>query len=306
MSVSLELCKSLGPSLRQYSRIMKKNGLKISLLFLICNLSCVALISQTPDPTRILSEMITAVRNIKTIQFSIVQTERMDGILDNQVDAVKMQLSPLKMYISAESPGKSYEVLWLQGENKGDAWVHPGTFPYITLSLNPEGNTMKLGHHSIFAINLNYIADLVNDAMIKDRKDLSKIVQYQGLYDVDGRLCYKIVLNYPTFKQIPYVVRKAEDLVSIAADHHVSEYMIFERNKNIKNYTDITPGQTILIPERYAKSIVLFIDKISKLPIIEMMYDDAGLFERYEFRKIKLNPDFPENAFSKDNPEYHF
>ena len=82
--------------------------------------------------------------------------------------------------------------------------------------------------------------------------------------------------------------------------------MIFERNKNIKNYTDISAGQIIFIPERYAKSIVLFVNKISKLPVIEMMYDDIGLFERYEFRKIKLNPEFPENVFSKDNPEYHF
>jgi len=62
-----------------------------------------------------------------------------------------MQIHPLKIYISAESPGKSYEVLWLSGENNGDAWVHPGAFPYFTLSLNPEANTMKLGHHSIFA-----------------------------------------------------------------------------------------------------------------------------------------------------------
>jgi outer membrane lipoprotein-sorting protein len=285
---------------------MKKNSLKISILLLVCNLSFANLISQTPDPTRILEEMISTIKNIKTIQFSIVQTERMQGILSNQADAVKMQMNPLKIYISAENPGKSYEVLWAQGTNNGNAWIHPGAFPYITLSLNPEGNTMKLGHHSIFAINLNYLADLIIDAMNKGKKNFSEIAQYQGLYDVDGRLCYKIVLNYPTFKQLPYVVRKAEDLVSIAADHHVSEYMIFERNKNIKNYTDISPGQTILIPERYAKSIVLFIDKISKLPIIEMMYDDAGLFERYEFRKIKVNPDFPENVFSKDNPEYHF
>jgi len=83
----------------------------------------------------------------------------------------------------------------------------------------------------------------------------------------------------------PYIVKKGEDLVIIAEKTHVNEYMIFERNKNINSYTDVKPGETILVPERYARSIVLFIDKELRLPLIEMMYDDQGLYERYEFKK---------------------
>jgi outer membrane lipoprotein-sorting protein len=279
---------------------------KLLLILLVGNFWFGILFSQIQNPTQILNEMITVIRNIKTIQFSIVQTERFKGMLENQMDAIKMQVQPLKIYISAESPGKSYEVLWIAGENKGDAWVHPGGFPYFTLSLNPEGNTMKLGHHSIFALNLNYFADLIRDVMKKDGENFEKIAQYQGLYDVDGRLCYKVLLDYPTFKLNPYVVMPGEDLVTIAEKNHVSEYMIFERNKNIKNYTDIKAGQTILVPERYAKSIVLFIDKELKLPIIEMMYDDLGLFERYEFKKLKLNPNFSDKEFTKECTVYHF
>jgi outer membrane lipoprotein-sorting protein len=285
---------------------MKNSFLKRLMIFLIIILHFGNVISQTQNPTQILDEMITSIRNVKTIQFSIVQTERFKGSLSNQVDAIKMQVKPLKIFISAESPGKSYEVLWITGENKGDAWVHPGAFPYITLSLNPEGNIMKQGHHSIFALNLNYLANLITDAMKKDIKEFEKISSYQGLYDVDGRLCYKILLDYPTFKLNPYVVKPGEDLVTIAEKNHVNEYMIFERNKNVKNYTDIQAGQTILLPERYAKSIVLFIDKELKLPIIEMMYDDEGLFERYEFKKVKLNPEFSDKEFTKEQPEYHF
>ena len=264
------------------------------------------LFPQTPEPGIIINDMIGAIRSIKTIQFTIIQTERIDGNLKNQADAVKMQMNPLKMYISAESSGKSYEVLWVKGANNGNAWVHPGDFPYFTLSLNPEGNNLKLGHHSIFAINLNYLADLISHEIKVDQKSLSQYIKYQGLYDVDGRICYKILLEFSSFKLIPYTVKTGEDLVTIAAQHYVSEYVIHEKNKEISRATDLKPGDKILIPERYAKSMVLFIDKNLKLPIIEMMYDDKGLFERYEFRKIQLNPTFQDKVFSKDNPEYHF
>jgi hypothetical protein len=285
---------------------MKNYKYKGWIFILICNLHFGQSDSQVPDPTRILNEMITTINNIKTIQFTIIQTERLNGTLKNEADAIKMQMNPLKILISAENPGKSYEVLWIAGENKGDAWVHPGTLPFVTLSLNPEGNSMKRGHHSIFATSPNYLTNLIVDAMKKDGKNFEKIAHYQGLYDVDGRLCYKILLDYPTFRFNTYVVRPGEDLVTIAKKYHLSEFMIVERNKEINSYSDVKPGQTILMPERYAKSIVLFIDKDSKFPIIEMMYDDLGLFERYEFKKIKLNPEFSKNEFSKDNPEYHF
>ena len=285
---------------------MKRTVSILFLILLIQNNSGILLFSQIPDPGLILNEMINAIRSIKTIQFTIIQTERIDGILKNQADAVKMQMNPLKMHISAENPEKSYEVLWVKGANNGNAWVHPGQFPYFTLNLNPEGNNLKLGHHSIFAINLNYLADLISHEIKVDQKSLAQYLKYQGLYDVDGRICYKILLEFQSFKLIPYTVKVGEDLVSIASQNYVSEYVILEKNKEINRATDLKPGDKILIPERYAKSMVLFIDKNLKLPIIEMMYDDKGLFERYEFRKIQLNPTFQDKVFSKDNPEYHF
>jgi outer membrane lipoprotein-sorting protein len=286
---------------------MKSCKYKGWILILFCILPYGLSYPQVPDPTRILNEMIATINNIKTIQFTIIQTERLNGTLTNEADAVKMHMNPLKILISAANPGKSYEVLWLSGENNGEAWVHPGSFPFVTISLDPEGNIMKRGgHHSIFATSPNYLANLIRNAIKKDGKNFEKIAHYQGLYDVDGRLCYKILLDYPTFRFNPYIVKAGEDLVAIAEKNHLSEYMILERNKEISSYSDVKPGQTIMIPERYAKSIVLFIDKESNLPIIEMMYDDLGLFERYEFKKIILNPEFSKNEFSKDNPEYHF
>lgn len=285
---------------------MKFIYLKILFIILLINSGAEQIWSQNSDAISILKEMIDSIRKLRTIQFTLIQTERFNGLLKNQSDAIKMQISPLKIYISAASTGKSYEVLWIQGQNEGKALVHPGGFPYVTLNLDPEGNTMKEGHHSIFATNLNYIADLVYDAMKKNADNLPGIVSYQGLYDVDGRICDKILLDFHTFRLIPYTVKPDEDLVTIAARHNVNEYMIFEKNKTIKSYTDISPGQTIQIPERYAKSMVIYIDKELKLPIIEMMYDDMGLFERYELKKIKVNPSFSSEVFSKRNTEYHF
>jgi outer membrane lipoprotein-sorting protein len=36
------------------------------------------------------------------------------------------------------------------------------------------------------------------------------------------------------------------------------------------------------------------------------MYDDQGLYERYEFKKLKLNPNFSDAEFTKEYASYHF
>ena len=74
----------------------------------------------------------------------------------------------------------------------------------------------------------------------------------------------------------------------------------------MKGYLDVKPGQVIHIPNNYAKSLTLYISKNTLLPLVELIYDDKGLYERYEFTELKVNPMFPVEEFTQDNPAYNF
>ena len=56
----------------------------------------------------------------------------------------------------------------------------------------------------------------------------------------------------------------------------------------------------------YAKKSVVYIDRINYLPLKQEMYDDKGLFEKYEFLNLKINPTIYEEEFTEGFKDYNF
>jgi outer membrane lipoprotein-sorting protein len=102
------------------------------------------------------------------------------------------------------------------------------------------------------------------------------------------------------------VVQNGENLVTIAYKLFVSDYMIMSVNSDIDGYYDVKPGQKIKVPNAYARKTFLFIDKETYLPVVQIMYDEKGLFSKYEFTDVKVNPKFSDVDFSKENDQYDF
>ena len=50
----------------------------------------------------------------------------------------------------------------------------------------------------------------------------------------------------------------------------------------------------------------MYIDKKMYLPINITVYDDEGLFEAYEFTKMRINHSFTSDEFSKNYKGYGF
>ena len=82
--------------------------------------------------------------------------------------------------------------------------------------------------------------------------------------------------------------------------------MILEKNPGIKHYRDVQEGQLIRVPIAYAQKMTLDIDPLTYLPVIIEIFDEQGLYERYEYRDIRVNPAFGSNTFREDNPQYSF
>ena len=101
------------------------------------------------------------------------------------------------------------------------------------------------------------------------------------------------------------MVQKGETVLSIAQKLGLSEYMILQHNK-LKTYTAIAEGQTIMVPNSYAKEMTLYIDKSTTLPVFIKVEDEKGLFEQYTFRNVNVNPAITADEFSRKDKEYHF
>jgi outer membrane lipoprotein-sorting protein len=48
------------------------------------------------------------------------------------------------------------------------------------------------------------------------------------------------------------------------------------------------------------------VDKLSFLPMVQIVYDDKGLYSRIEYSSFVMNPAFTEEDFSKKNKKYGF
>lgn len=51
---------------------------------------------------------------------------------------------------------------------------------------------------------------------------------------------------------------------------------------------------------------MVYIDKQNYFPIYQEMWDNKGVFEKYEFKDLKVNPNYAADEFSSGFSGYNF
>lgn len=252
----------------------------------------------------LLIKMVKSIKEIQCLKYNLKITERGKKGYNHYESSVKLNRKPRKLYIYI----KGIEVLWTAGTNNGKALVKPNSFPYINLSLDPMGNLMRQDqHHTINEMGFDYFGGIIEYCILKFSDKLDQSVKLEGEEKYNNRLCYKISINNKDFAQTTYTVGASENLTSIARKLFVSEYMIVEMNPKLKDYFDILkPGQVIKVPNWYAKTVTIYIDKFYFLPIGVQIYDDKSLFEEYNYFFLQVNPKFEEDEFTREFKDYNF
>lgn len=251
----------------------------------------------------LIDKIFTAVENVKTLRYNLQCNERIKGKMQHTESKVKLQVSPRKLYLYI----KGIEVLWVQGQNNGNALVNPNSFPYINLNLDPYGSLMRADqHHTIHEMGYQYLYDILKDGYKKAGDNLNKYFTVMPDEKHNGRDCYKLAIAFPDFAWVPYTVKKGENLTTIARKLRVSEYMVLENNPKLGGYNDVKEGQVIKVPNAYAKMTLLLVDKEYLLPVNNKVFDEKGLFETYEYFDLKVNPPIAPEEFTKDFNGYNF
>ena len=245
------------------------------------------------------SRLLAAIDGVQSLRYVVAAQERVENRLLPMRSTVKLTAAPLRVYLKNQ---QGAEVLYVAGQNGGDALVYPGTFPYLTLRLDPRGSLMlRNQHHSLLQIGFGLIASLLRTS------EPAFVRSFRAADDsvVAGRACHVLRSSYPAFRYVAYRAGTGETTASVAARLNCGEYRILERNKLAVN-TKLAPGQVVQVPNAYGSRTVVLVDERTFLPAAVAVYDERGLYEKYEFSNVLANQAIPAAEFSKDFPGYKF
>jgi len=260
-----------------------------------------------PTAIQLVNQMLAAGQKVQSLKFNLHKQERIKSKLATESSTVKLQTQPFKVYIKYESPSPAIEVLFASGQNNNEALVRPRSFPWTTISLNPNGSTMRDGqHHTLFEIGFSQIISTTDYLLKKYGNQTNSMLKLNGTINWNGLSCYQLTVDNPNFRYIEYTVGKNETLLNIANKFKLSEYLILEKNPGIDDYTEVSSGQKIKIPTDYARKINLLLDQKTNLPVVIKIYDEQGLFEQYEYHNLQVNPVLKDTEFTKTYKDYKF
>ncbi|SNR57686.1 MULTISPECIES: DUF1571 domain-containing protein [Hymenobacter] len=268
-----------------------------------------AAVATAPKPTeklttdQVISRLSGAIENLKSLRCNVRAQERIAGSYQQARTTMKMSFKPYKVYLRNQ---KGIEVLWVTGQNNGDAWVYPNSFPYVTLSLDPKGSIMrKSQHHSVLDAGYGTIAEMLHGSEQRLDHSFEKNFRYTGDTILAGRAAYVLRTDYPQFRYVTYKTTKAESVTAISDKFGCGEYRILERN-DLAAGAIVPAGRTLQVPNAYGRRVVLCVDQKMFLPLVVQVHDDKGLFEKFEFSDVVPNQPIPAQEFTKDFKGYKF
>lgn len=273
-----------------------------------------AIVAFKPAPesqTRtIINKSLAAMASHKGSTYTMRGSERLVGRSGLRTADIftKVSVSPQKTYMKMiTDPNKGTELLYVKGERGDKALVNAGKMiPTVTLSPF-NGLVTKDQHHTMLSAGFAIVNKIISEGVRKAdaQGKFDSVFRYVGDVTWNNRACYKIIIEDPTYTYTTYKAQKGENMYSVALKFLVPEYSMVELN-GVKHFEEDLGGKMLKLPTSYAKKTVLYIDKQNLFPVFQEMTDDKGIFERYEFYNLVINPTFKSDEFTKDYSEYGF
>lgn len=291
----------------------KPSYFRISYLYPPMRLERILLLSlavgwaQTPQPLALLDSMIERTGRLKTLRYELKKYERIRGKLVLEHMRFKLRRNPFAVYGYQYSPRKGVEVLFPAEKGSPKILAKPNTFPYLPISLDPYSDlVLEDQHQTIYAVGFDMVRALLLAARSKYHDKLPQLVRYEGALTWDGRPAHKLTLQPPAYQITSYTATGKENIFQISEKLRVNWYKILELNGLKSANTTPKAGQVLKVPSDYGKVIRLIIDAERLVPLVVEVEDEVGLYERYEYYKLEVDPPLTEQDFSRANPEYKF
>jgi hypothetical protein len=263
---------------------------------------------KVPAIEELLQQAENTVKSLKDYQGKILRKERMRGKLVQQYNTFKFA-RPFQVYLGFIKPFKGREVIFRRGWNEDEIKVHKGSFPDLTVNLDPRGSrAMNRSHHPITDFGFESTIRLMSKNLRRAVKHGEGDVRISDGGELFGRKVWKIEVSFPR-KGSLVTVKEDETLWEIARRTGQDMYWILYSNqdKGWEDPDDVDEGDKVYVPGYYGAKAEFFIDKQNGLPVKLVTLDRKGrLYESYEYPEVRLNPGLTAKDFDPDNEEYDF
>ena len=259
---------------------------------------------------KVIDNMLNAIIKNKGSIYTMKGTERAKGKATPNVIEMynKVNVSPLKIYGKVLSElNKGSELLFVKGERGDKVRVNPGKFlPSLNLAHTSILLT-KDQHHTILTSGFIIVYKLMTEGIKRAdaQGGFDKVFKLDGEVTYNGKKCFKVIVDDPTYAYVTATGLAGEDLYTFARRLLVPESAVMDLN-GLKHFDENVTGKTLKVPTSYAKRTVLLIDQQTNFPISQEMSDEKGVFEKYEYSGLNTNPVFKADEFSETFSEYKF
>jgi hypothetical protein len=222
------------------------------------------------------------------------------------VEILQLKHSRGRIYLHVvDGPRRGAEAIWAPGWNGGKVRVHKGSFPDVTVNLDPHGAMMMSGqHHPIEHATLGYAVAGLLENVRRSEGDAGRHMRWLGEARVAGRAADLVELSIP-WRTRRHVVDGGEDAWTLGRRFGVEPYMVAHTN-GVAKLDGFSDGQQIVVPLYGASRALLSIDRASHLPSRLELYDGAGqLYEQYEWTRLDTSP-LTDGDFDPHNQFYAF
>jgi outer membrane lipoprotein-sorting protein len=255
---------------------------------------------------------------IETAEKTLSGTKDYSGKLLRQelfLDGMKKQLNtfkfkkPFSVYLRFIDPFGGREVIFVRGWNDDEIKVHKGSFPDITVSLDPRGSrAMERSHHPVTQFGFENTLKMAakNLRLARQRGEGEIKVSDGGV--INGQPVWKIEARFP--KVGNYVTAKDDEtLWDISKRTGQDMYLLLYTNQD-KKYDepdDVDEDDRVFIPRYYGGQAEFHVAKETSMPVRVIIRDWQGrLYEQYDYSEVKLNVGLTRKDFDPDNKEYNF
>jgi hypothetical protein len=258
-----------------------------------------------PSVEQILKDSEEAIAKIKDYTVVMNKQERFEDGIENATMEFKFQ-RPFKVYVKYRRPHQGREAIYKPGWNDGEVKVHKGSFPDVTMNLDPYGSwAMDGNHHPITHFGMENTIKFSARNMRKAQK------RNEGTFKVTegtlfGKPVWKIWATFPKGGHFT-TTKEDETLWDISKRTGQDMFVIMWANKDYDEPDDPDEGDKVFIPRYYCSRAEYFISKETKLPVKTISWDWAGrLYESYEYPEMKFDVGLTAKDFNPDNPKYDF
>ncbi len=264
-------------------------------------------LAQNTDTKAVIEKMIHAIETTPYFECDFYSEERFAKRNHQNQLRLKVSINPKKFYLKAVTPNEGAEILYNPEIFNNKVYINPNMFLVPNLKIK-QTNSILLDnqHHILSNIGFDFFKDVVKGAIKRAGDDFEQVFKLKGTTNWNNKTCYVLEIIDPTAGVTSYTVQQNEDIFDLCYKLKISEYSIIELNETVKDFWDVKPGMTIKVPTSYSPKSTIYIDTANYLPVYQLMEDDKGLFERYEFRNLVIRKSFADNEFEPGFEEYEF